>query len=143
MIEFRKSTQADLDYVRANPFEDAIKGYPYMDVPQDNTYTTLFDNVIVAVGGCQVRWIGVAVFWLMLTADCKKNGMYGVFAIRAIRDKIKELIVMNDLARAEAYVRPDFIEAVKMIEFLGFEKECTMKKFFPDKTDAYLYARII
>ena len=35
---FRKATQEDLDYVRENPFEGVVRNYPYMGVPDDNTY---------------------------------------------------------------------------------------------------------
>ncbi len=142
-MEFRIPTQEDLAFVRQNPFEEATKNYPYMEIVDDNCFTALYESQIVAVGGCQIRWEGVGLFWLFLTADCKKHDFFGVIALDAIKKKVDELIERNKLFRAEAYIRPDFPEAIKMIEFLGFNWEGNMEKFFPDKHDAFLYARII
>lgn len=138
---FRKTTQEDLDYVRANPFEGAIKGYPYMEVP-DNCWTAIFQDMIVGVGGLIIHWEGVAEVWLMLTADCEKDGFHGVIALAAIKDKMEELIRDNNIRRAQATVRTDFPQAVKMIEYFGFRCEGLMEQYCPDGGDAYRYARI-
>lgn len=142
-MEFRTAIQEDLDFVKANPFEGVVKDYPYMQVPDDNTYTVIYEGSIVAVGGVQVRWEGNGLFWLILTADSKKGGIHGVRALEAIRDKIEELIKKNNLHRAEASVRVGFEKAIKMIEYLGFQREGLMRQHCPDKGDSYLYSRII
>lgn len=142
-MEFRKATQEDMAFVRQNPFEGAIKNYPYMEVPGDNTYCVIYDSAIVAVGGLYVRWEGVGVLWLMLTADCKKDGIHGYRALYAIREKMEHLIKMNNLHRAEAYVRADFPQAIKMIEAFGFKREGLMAQQCPDRGNAFLYAKVI
>ena len=142
-MEFRQATQEDLAFVRQNPFEGAVKDYPYMEVPDENTYTVLYENRIVAVGGLYVRWEGVGLLWLMLTADCKKYGFHGVLALDAIKEKTEYLIKKNNLWRAEAIVRVDFEQAIKMIQFFGFHREAMLEKYMPDKTDGYLFVRII
>ena len=142
-MEFRKATQEDLDYVRLNPFEGAVKNYPYMGVPDDNTYAVEYEGSLVAVGGLHVRWEGVGLLWLMLTAHSKKSGLHGLRALCAIKEKTDELIAKNNLWRAEALIRPDFKQAIKMIKFLGLTLESRLEKYFPDKTDAFLYKRII
>lgn len=141
-MNFRPATQEDLDYVKANPFEGAVKDYPYMEVPDDNTYAVMYEGVLVAVGGLQVLWEGRGSFWLILTADCKKDGIHGWRALCAIRDKIEELAHKNNLHRAEAAIRTDFSRAIAMIEALGFKRECLMRQYWPDKTDGYLYAKV-
>ena len=141
-MEFRKTTQEDLAFVRLNPYEGAVKDYPYMEVPDDNTYTIIFESQIVGVGGLQVKWEGVGLLWLILTADCKKHGFFGLIALRAIEDKMNYLIERNNLWRAEAAVRTDFPQAIKMIEFLGFQREGLMRQYCPDKADSYLYSKI-
>jgi hypothetical protein len=143
MIEFKKTTQEDLDYVRLNPYEDAVKNYPYMVAPDDNCYTVIYEGSLVAVGGLCVRWEGVGLLWLILTSDCKKYGIHGVVALLAIKEKVNELIENNSLWRAEADVRVDFPQAIKMIEYLGFTRECRREQYFPDKTDGYLYSKVI
>ncbi len=142
-MEFREATQEDLDFVKANPFEGVVKDYPYMQVPDENTYTVIYEGCIVAVGGVQVRWAGVGLFWLILTADSKKDSVHGVRALEAIREKVEHLIKINNIHRAEASVRVGFEKAIKMIEYLGFQYEGLMRQHCPDKGDAYLYARII
>ena len=143
-MEFRKATQKDLDYVRANPFEGAVKNYPYLEVPNENCYTAIFEGVIVAVYGLEVVLEGVGWVWLIMTNDCKKDGVFGIIAIHTIRDKLEELLKNNSIRRAQAAIRTDFTEAIKMIEFLGFKNETPegMKEYFPDRSDGYLYARI-
>ena len=138
---FKQATQEDMDFVKANPFEGAVKNYPYMEVPDENTITTIYEGHIVAVGGLVVHWEGVGLLWLMLTADSKKWGFHGVLALSAIKEHVDYLIKKNNLWRAQATIRTDFPEAIKMIEFLGFERDCRMKQYNPDKTDSYLYSR--
>ncbi len=142
-MEFRKATQEDLAFVRLNPFEGAVKDYPYMEVPDENTYCVIYDSAIVAVGGLCVRWEGVGLLWLMLTAQCRKDGIHGYRALYAIREKMEYLIEVNNLHRAEAYVRTDFPQAIKMIEVFGFKRECLMAQQCPDRSNAFLYAKVI
>lgn len=139
---FRKATQEDLDYVRQNPFEGAVKDYHYMEIPDDNCITGIFDGCVVGVGGVRIKWDGVGLLWLMLTKDCEKKGLHGIIALSAIREKMNELIERNNLWRVQATVRTDFPQAIKMIEFFGFKREGLMKMYNPDKTDSYLYAKV-
>ncbi len=142
-MEFRKATQEDLDYVRENPFEGAVKDYPYSEVPDDNCFTAIFEGSIVAVYWLQALWEGVGWVGLIMTNDCKKKGVFGIIAIHTIRDKLEELLKNNNIWRAQAAIRTGFTEAIKMIEFLGFKNETPdgMKDYFPDKSDAYLYSK--
>lgn len=141
-MEFRQATQEDLDFVRHNPFEDAVKGYPYMQCPDDNTYTGIHNSVILGVFGVQVIWEGRGQFWLMMVDDFKEH-INGMKALLIMKQKVNWLIEKNKLWRAEAIIRPDFPQAIKMIEFLGFKRESMLEKYMPDKTDGYLYVRII
>ncbi len=142
-MNFRAATQEDLDYVRDNPFEGAVKNTLYSEVPDSNTYAVVYEGSLVAVGGVQVFWPGRGSFWLILTADCKKEGIHGLRALYAIREKIEELSKANNLHRAEAAIRTDFSRAIAMIEALGFKREALMRHYWPDKRDAFLYARIL
>lgn len=140
---FRESTQADLDYVKESPFEGAVKDYPYLTCPDKNTITTIYEGHIVAVGGVFIPWTGVGTFWLILRSDAKKYGFHGVLALSAIQEHVESLIRNNNLWRAQATVRPEFEEAVKMIEFLGFTYEGLLRKYCPDGGDTMMYSRII
>ena len=94
---FRQATQEDLDFVRQNPFEGAVKNYPYMKVPDENTYAVEYEGSLVAVGGLYVRWEGVGLLWLMLTADSEKDGLHGLRALCAINEKTDEVIAKTIL----------------------------------------------
>lgn len=139
-MEFRQTTQEDLDFVRQNPFEEAVKNYPVLTVPDKDCYTVIFQGEIVAVGGVTVLWEGVGEVWLMLTADCRKKEFFGIIALTAIQAKMEE--ITKNLWRVQAIIRTDFPEAIKMIEFFGFEREGLLKQYCPDKGDIYMYAKI-
>ncbi len=143
LVTFRKATQEDMEYVRDNPFEKAVKSYHYMTVGDENSFTGLFEGEIVGIGGLVIKWEGVGLFWLMLTAKCRKQDMFGIIALHALRDKISELIEKNNLWRAEATVRIDFPKAIQMLEFFGFQREGLMRMYCPDKGSVYLYSKIM
>ncbi len=137
---YRKATQADLEYVKQNPFELAVRGYPDMEIPDENCYTVFCEDEILGVGGLVLKWEGVGLLWLMCTADFKKVGHIAAF--HAIQEIMEYVIKDNNLWRAEAAVRTDFPIAIRMVEFFGYKREGLMKKYCPDKGDAFLYARI-
>ena len=142
-MEFRKATQEDMAFVRLDPFEVAVKDYHYMEVPDDNCFTGIFESEIVGVGGLHIKWYGVGELWLMLTADCKKRGLHGVLALEGIKGKMEEMLLNNHIHLALATVRTDFSAAVKMIEYFGFVRKCTIEQYCPDKGDVYLYTKAI
>ena len=139
-MEFRESTEEDLAYVRANPFEEAVKGFQ-SSVPE-NTFTAIFESEIVGIGGVYPIWDGVAWAWVTLTKDCKKRGLHGIIALSAIRDKMEELIEENNIKRVQCTVNPDFPAAIKMVEHFGFKLECCMEAYYPNGENALLYSRI-
>ncbi len=141
-MELRKSTQEDMAFVRQNPFEGAVKNYPYMEIPHENCYTAIYESAIVGVGGMIILWDGVGEVWLMLTADCKKYGIFGIVAFEALRKKVDELIEEHKMRRVQATIRTDFPKAKKMIKALGFELEGIMRAYAPDGADVELYARL-
>ena len=141
-MNYRIATQQDLDYVRDNPYEGAVKDYPYMEIPNENCFTAIFKDEIVAVGGIVIHWPGMAEVWMIITNHCNKNGLYGIVTLGAIREKMEELIKDNNIIRAQATVRIDFPVAKKMIEFLGFQQEGLLRQYCPDRCDAYRYAKI-
>lgn len=142
MIEIRALLQEDLKYVRENPLEDAVKGYPDMPIDYKTSYTALWDGRVVGVGGASMMWKGVWEFWLILTKDSKREGAHSIVALEAIRKKIDEIIEENSIVRAQAVVRLDFPKGIKMLEALGFEREGLLRRYTPDGASVYRYARI-
>jgi RimJ/RimL family protein N-acetyltransferase len=48
----------------------------------------------------------------------------------------------NDLQRIQASVHANDKQAIRYVEWLGFENEGLMKKFGPDGSDYYRFARV-
>lgn len=142
MIEIRQLKQEDLKYVRENPLESAVKGYPAMSIDYRTSYTALWDDIIVGVGGAAILWKGVWEFWLILAGDSKLDGLHGIVAFDAIKEKVDEIIEDNKIVRAQATARLDFPKGIKMLEALGFEREGLLRRYAPDGASVYRYARI-
>jgi len=137
----RDLQDGDIEYVRENPLEGAVKNYPKM-TPTPPAFTVIFEDKIVGVGGMIILWDYVGEMWLMLTADCKREGIFGIIAFQAIKDKVDELIRVHKMRRVQCTVRVDFPKAQSMVEALGFEFEGLMRAYTPDNCSVYLYARI-
>ena len=142
MIEIRQLQDGDMEYVRANPLEGAVKDYPDMPIDPKTSYTALWDGKIVGVGGIAMMWKGVGELWLILTKDSNRAGAHGLVAFDAIRKKIDEIIEENNIIRAQAIARLDFPKAIDMLTWLGFENEGRLRKYTPDGCDVYRFARI-
>lgn len=142
MIEIRKLQDGDIEYVRANPLEGAVKNYPDMPIDPETSFAALWDSKIVGVGGASMLWKGNWEFWLILTKDSKREGAHGLVAFDAIRKKIDEIIEENDIVRAQATARLDFPKGIDMLVWLGFENEGRLRKYTPDGCDVYRFARV-
>jgi hypothetical protein len=141
-LSIRQIQEGDIEYVRANPLEEAVKSYPDMQVDPKTSYTALWDGVIVGVGGASLMWGGVYEFWLILTKDSNRNGTHSIVAFEAIKKKIDEIIKENEIFRAQAVVRLDFPKGIKMLEALGFQREGLLRRYTPDGASVYRYSRI-
>lgn len=141
MITIRNLEPGDLEYVRDNPLEGAVKNYPKM-TPTPPAFTAEFEGKIVGVGGMIILWEGVGEMWLMLTAECKREGIFGIMAFNIIKDTVDKLIREHKMRRVQCTVRVDFPKARKMVEALGFRQEGIMLEYCPDCCDVWLYARL-
>lgn len=142
MIEIRQLQDGDIEYVKDNPLEDAVKSYPDMPIDYRTSYTALWDGKIVGVGGMSLMWTGVSEFWLILSKDSKLDGAHGIVAFDAIRKKVDEIIEENNIIRAQATARLDFPKGIQLLEALGFEREGLLRCYCPDGGSVYRYARI-
>lgn len=138
IIKIRQIQDGDLEWVKQSPLEEAVKNYPDI-CPPNTTYTGLVDDKIVGVGGVVIFWEGVGEGWIMLRKDVLdfKISMY-----KCVQRMMDLVVKHHQLKRLQVVVRTDFPQAKKMVEALGFKQEGLMTKYCPDKTDAWLYARI-
>ena len=140
MIDVRPATQEDLEYLRQNPLEEALKGYPQLRICDSNTYTAVLNGEVVGIGGVVVLWKGVGEAWVILSRNCQNKPIEMFLCIKRV---YKALIQSCELNRIQVVVRVDFPQSIKMIEKLGFEREGLMRRYCPDGCDAYMYARIL
>ena len=131
-----------MEFVRLNPFEEEVKTYPELPIPE-HSYTCVFDGEIVAVGGV-VMWDNAnPEAWIIMTKQSKKNGIFGLIACRAIENKLKDIIKELNIKECDAVVRSDFPAAIRFIEALGFKIVRIVEKWFPCGTDGLLYRKVI
>ena len=90
-------------------------------------------------GGFRLINMTTAWTWLDLTHDA---GSHIRSVYRVISEWIDIFVKDKGIKRLQAYIDPDFPEAIRTIQHLGFERESNMELFYGDR-DAYLYKRII
>ena len=139
-MEIREYQDGDMQSVRQNPFQDAVKDYPELPIPA-HTYTCIFEGEIVAVGGIKMYFEGVGESWIIMTKQSKKHDIYGLIACRAIEKKLNELMVELNIRQCIAHVRADFSIAIRFAEALGFKYKCEIEFWFPDLVSAILYSK--
>lgn len=137
-MELRPTTAEDLAWIRANPFDGNIKEYPAF--PLDGV-TGIHNGKIWGVGGVVIHREGMGEFWLILAIDFRQ-AIASRTILKQLMLYIEDVIRDKALCRAQAVIRADFKEAIKMIEFLGFEREGLMGQYLPGPKDAYMYSRI-
>ena len=139
MIDVRPSTQDDMDYLRENPLEEALKNYPTFPAVDGNTYTAIYKDEILGMGGIVSRWSGVGEGWVILSKNCLNRPVEMFLCIK----RVWETILENEaFIRVQAVVRVDFPQAIKMAEKLGMKLEGRLEKYTPDGCDVYMYAKI-
>ena len=140
-IEVIPIRDGDFEYVKQNCVQREVKDYPDPVIPA-HTYTCIFDENIVAVGGVSLFLPGVGEAWIMMTKQARKDGVFGIIAHRAIKDKLDALAVELKLRRCEAQVRADFTKAIRFTEALGFSNPYERRFYFPDGTSSLLYEKL-
>ena len=141
IMEIRPYADGDMAFVRQNPFQDAVKDYPDLPIPA-NTYTCEFNGTIVAVGGIKLFFEGVGGGWVLMTKQSRKDGIFGLIACRAIKDKLDSLAIELKMRRVEAQVRQDFPGGIRFVEALGFANPYERRFYFPDGTSSLLYEKL-
>lgn len=142
MIKIRQLRKGDIEYVKQNPLEDAVVRYPEINPDPETTYTALWNGEIVGVGGVTILWEGVGDFWIILSKNAERDGVHGIIALSAISQRVDKIIKKYKLHRAQAAIRTNFPRAIKMIEYLGFEREGLLRGYCPDGGDVWMYAKL-
>lgn len=105
----------------------------------DFSYCLEHEDKVLGVGGIQMINHSTSWVWLDLT-DNFKDHVPTVY--RIIKEWMEILCKQKGIKRLQAYILPDFPEAMRMVEHLGFLYESRMEKFADDK-DAFMYKKIM
>ena len=109
---------------------DAIEG--------TESYTLCADNLVIGCGGIVPLWEGVGEIWMVSSIHIER---YKIEAIKQILTFLKS--VGASFHRLQATVDTEDKRAVRFIEWLGFEREGTLRKYGFSGSDHYIYARIL
>ena len=136
MIEIKDATNGDLDYCKTNSIDGDIKVYPNWDLTGWNK-TVVVDGEIIGCGGVLIFWTGFGEAWICLSKNVERHK---IVAVRFLKKVLEDVLNEFNLVRLQITVRPDFPDAIKLVESLGFQYEGIMRKYLPTGKDAYLYA---
>jgi hypothetical protein len=133
----RNATPEDLEFVLAH----SISRPPKSMVQPDDQYVAMeHDGVVLAVGGFRMYAPGIACFWLEYSEAVR---MHLVRVYQHTRDWLDTMIEAHELHRIEARVRPDFEEAQRLVEHLGFYVESVLKNGIEPGHDALMYVKLV
>jgi L-amino acid N-acyltransferase YncA len=124
MITLRPATIDDLKAVAARNISGGIKEYPD-DV--NELAAMEYEGKIIMVGGVKLITQTTAWCWLSQTPEALGHIRECYAITRAWLDDMQK---NKGIIRLMAAVRPDFEEAVRLVEHLGFQQESIMLDFF-------------
>ena len=109
-------------------------------ISPEHSWSGVHHGHLVGCGGIIPIWPGLAECWLV---GGWRLPSHKISAVRALTLTLARLVRENKLRRLQAIVRADWEQAIRFVEFLRFEQEGLLRKYGPDGSDHYVYARII
>lgn len=137
MIEILSTTEKHFEEIKLGERHrfDSIEKHssPY-------SVTLKHDGEIIAIMGGALFVAGVFYVWAFISDSAAKCGVSFTKIVRRIID-----FYISDLSLRRVWfvVREDFKMGMRWAKALGFSQEGLMKKFMPDGSNAWLYARIV
>jgi RimJ/RimL family protein N-acetyltransferase len=106
---------------------------------EGNSWTLIEFNKILACGGFDLLWKGVAEAWAFFTPAASAAPQ---FVVRSVVRTIKATAKEYNLHRIQAHVRTDLVPALDLAEWLGFKPEGINRKFTADGVDCIEFAMV-
>lgn len=101
--------------------------------------TLMINGVPVYCAGIAIRWDGCGDLWMLPSVHVKK---YALSVVKCSRQMLDHYIDVYKLHRVQATVKAVDPVDNNFARHFGFELECVMRKYWTDKSDYNLYARI-
>lgn len=139
MLKFKKFEKEDLNNIETNfHFPESSKA-AMMKESCLSAYTAMQESRVFMIGGVYGLWDKVGEAWFMMSKYAYDMPISAAKYSSLLLDHVQE---ENDLQRIQASVHADDKQAIRYVEWLGFENEGLMKKFGPDGSDYYRFARV-
>lgn len=135
-MKFRETTQSDFEYMKDHSISRGILKSQPNEI--EFTYALEHEGKLLGIGGIRLINCTTAWAWIDMTTDV---GNHIIVVYRVIKEWMEKLVEEKGLRRLQAYIEPDFPEAIRMAQHLGFHKESILERFLSDR-DAYLFVRI-
>lgn len=116
--------------------EELLENWQSAEFEKQNSYTLLDENGrALIIAGLFKIWEGRYAAWALVSKHAGKHFLY-------ITREVKRFLEYNySIDRIECYVETFFHQGHRWAKLLGFERECTMRKYQYGR-DTDLYARI-
>lgn len=144
MIELVPYRPEHLARIELQPRQRALRahvlreGYAAQLAIPGASWTAVDGKRVVGCGGLQPQWDGRALAWALI-GRLPRAQWPRLF--RLMRARI-DAAFANGTRRIEADVRADFGQGCRLAHLLGFEVEALRRKYAPDGSDHFLYARV-
>lgn len=147
MIEFRQATKEDVLSIYPQLPQCGLKMVSYSKeafvrdfVPLEGCAISVHDgDQCIGAYGIIEMWPGVARVWALFSQDLITNHPT-LLSLHVIRDL--ERTDHFKFHRIEATAAADHKAAAVFLSWLGFARECLMRRYTVDGKDTYLYARV-
>jgi len=107
---------------------------------QGMSWSAEVDGRIVASAGLVPLWKGVAEAWMISSDDV---GRHQIKVARQIRTMFDDVMWQRGIYRAQANIHHKFEKAIRLAEWLGFEREGLMRRFGVEGADYFRYAKVL
>lgn len=133
----RETIQQDINYMADHSISRGV--FKYQPKQTEFVYTLEHENKVLGVGG--IRLINSTTGWCWIDISVEIKNHLQIF-YRVVKEWMLELVEEKGIKRLQAYIEPDFEEAIRMAQHLGFEKESILENFLPDGRNALMYRRL-
>jgi RimJ/RimL family protein N-acetyltransferase len=139
MITRKEFEVSDLDRMKEMYDGDQVDWRKYAKIHEVLKPSLTFEKDGEALLSCGVTVYrpGFAEAWIYLSKAGGKNGSVLMAAKRQLEEWIRDL----SLIRVQAIVRADWEKGERFLRWVGMEKEGRLRRYFPDESDAFVYAR--
>ena len=139
MLKIKKFEKEDLNMIETNfHFPESSKA-AMMKETCLSAYTALLESKVFMIGGVYGLWQNVGEAWFIMSSHAYKMPFAAAKYSSLLLDHVQE---DNKLQRIQASVHADDSQAIRYVEWLGFENEGLMKRYGPDGSDYYRFARV-